>query len=706
MKSYIYILLIFVLHFSSQARIPEYIIQEPKFNNPPVHFQVHDERCQFSCCILNKVKENEILHQQLDRGYDVIAYDLFMDWRNPLSSEGTETIEDRTYAGINKITLSNTSKDLVYIVLDALSMEIDSVLFENRHINYDVSKSTLRIENPVESIEVPFTVEVYYRYIGTQNIGFYLYPKGQLAFTDQGGYQLFNPERIIYTMSQLNNARHWMPCYDVPGMKSRSAISVRAPKDYSVSSNGLLLNIEEHEDGSNTFHWRDTTVISTYLMVANASIYKEWSEWFRPSPTSDDTLEIKYYVWDVDYDGTQSDYNINALHGLRNTVRMLEFFSEMWGDYPFSKYGITSIHPFIYGGMEHISMVTVNRLWLRGTAEFGLAHEVAHHWLGNLVTCESWADLWIQEGGASWAEALWYEELYGGDFYDTYMYSHSARTRQSQITLHFPMYDVPAELIYDAGYILIYYKSATIFGKLQQLMGKDRFMEVLRNIFDDYRFKSINTEQFKEALKKYFPDSPISMDTFFDHWVYSEGFPVIRSDAHYWKIDDNKYGVSVKLDQVQNHPNSLEYYEMPFDIGFHKNDDIIHHEQVIMNQASQEFYFEIDFLPDWVQPDISRGLFTLDKSSLTTVNEANLVENELTIYPNPIRNNEILRIDLGQYIGEYNYAISDIFGNKLMEDYIYNSKGEIQLQDLPSGTYFINVKIQNKSFNSRFVVIK
>ena len=212
---------------------------------------------------------------------------------------------------------------------------------------------------------------------------------------------------IIWTLSEPYGARAWWPCKDTPGDKADSVdMIVTVPADLTAASNGILLSTIDNGDGTRTFHWHEGYPITTYLVSLAISNYATWSEWFRYPP--DDSMEVLYYVYPEDSTWIRSE--------LTQTLDMLAYFHDIFGPYPFlsEKYGIAQF-PW-RGGMEHQTITSQGRFGTMLTV-----HELAHQWWGDKITNASWHEIWLNEGFASYAEALYFEHTQGKEYYHTYM---------------------------------------------------------------------------------------------------------------------------------------------------------------------------------------------------------------------------------------------------------------------------------------------
>ncbi len=532
------------------------------------------------------------------KNYDVLRYELFLDWRNPLGST-TVLPEDRRYNGVNRMLITAAADTVTSIAIDAGEMVIDSVFIDG-----------VRYPDPVEITDEQFTLDlsavdkvlhrgdtaavwIFYHTTGAPNQSFFLFPKGMFVGI-RNGDTVRVEERLAYTMSEPEGAHFWFPCNDVPSDKALAEIAIRVPEGFLTASNGLVVDTIDHADGSRTFVWVHQYPIPPYLMVANASKFFFWSEWYHRVSNPDDSLEIQYYVWRPDYEGTAAgDYN--APFAFRNVRAMMRAFEERLGDYPFEKYGMVAVQPYFYGGMEHQTMTTINRVWLRGQ-DPGIAHELAHQWFGDKVTCKTWADLWLNEGGATYGEALWEEAQNGWEGYHQRLMRHRSAYLQGNNSI--PIYNPPPQALFN--YATTYAKAGWIYHMLRQLVGDSAFYQAIHWYLTKHAYGNAATDDFRQAFEDVITDPPVDFATFFDQWVYQAGHPQYAVTV---SLSEDRTKADVTVRQVQVGMRVPEVFVMPLEIQFQSaaGDKII--KKVLNNQKVQTFSFTLPFAVNDVELD-------------------------------------------------------------------------------------------------------
>lgn len=479
--------------------------------------------------------------------YDVLNYKLFMDWYNVLSEQSLK------YYGIMQITFRpNLVSPLDSIPLDIGSpyLTIDSASSNGQSLQFASSSGTLtvRLDKPYFTTDTA-AVMLYYHVDnpGTSSnnpqIGFYLYFGGE---TLANNYIV--PQTVAYTMSEPSDARYWMPCYDDPSDKALSEISVRVPDGFIAASNGMLESTTDNHDGSTTYDWVENYPIATYLMCATASRFSVVQRNYVKA--NGDTIPVQYYVYPEDSAAAVS----NSECDIDTVVSMLKFYSSIYGEYAFEKYGMTCIEPFKYGGMEHTTITTLNR-----NHEFFrryVAHELAHHWWGDNVTLGTWKDIWLNEGFAVYSEAMQLQHLDSQAFKDE-MDFYASQYFLEYDTVKYAIYAPPPGLIFG---LAEYYKGAWVLHMLKNLVGDSTFFAMLRTYLSDFRFGNAVTSDFINVASQV---THSDLSWFFDEWIYQQGYPIY---SYTYRASENSFTFYLKQEQ-----SDAPIYKMPIELGVYSN---------------------------------------------------------------------------------------------------------------------------------------
>ncbi len=347
-------------------------------------------------------------------------------------------------------------------------------------------------------------------------------PAGQ-TFTTQvfyaGSPQLSgNPYHIgmifsantVFTISDPDAARYWWPCYDHPWDKATVDLNITLRNDWKVAANGLRESITDNGDGTATTVWKGCNPMTTYLACVTCGPYVEIAQ-------SAGDLPIQNFVM-------QSQYN-NALTDLASLPDMIGYFSQIFGPYPFEKYGNSVVSMSTYGAMEHQTMTTLGNYIINGngTYELTIAHELAHQWFGNAVSFLTFADVWLSEGFATYSEHLWKDKTQGWQAACDYV-----AASYHQYYLNWEGSD--PQTIYDPAFNSYfappsYEKAASVLHMLRLRLGHERFFELLQTWFDTYKHGNVVTSEFQAMAEEI---SGQDLEQFFHQWIYSAGIPSLE----------------------------------------------------------------------------------------------------------------------------------------------------------------------------------
>lgn len=506
---------------------------------------------------------------------------------------------DVTYYGL-QLTVTTAPNHLRGSVVIRGVVRTDSA----SHVTFDLADS-MQIDSVVMGSgsaewvrgSASFTVALDRRYDRDESVALEVFYGGLPVSTGFGSFEFSMHAGVpwIWSLSESYGAKDWWPCKDAPGDKADS-VDVRVTCDslFKVGSNGALVSVTDNGDGTRTHHWHEGYPIATYLVSVAMTNYAEFSNWFVYSPT--DSMEILNYVL--------PEHLGAALAALPKTVGMLRIFSELFGLYPFieEKYGHSD---FGRGGaMEHQTMTSTTTY-----DENVIAHELAHQWFGDLVTCERWPHLWLNEGFAQYSTALYREQAYGVPAYWGYMNSQLNIAKAAQGTLI--LADTSGVGVMFVG-ARVYSKGAVVLHMLRRVLGDSIFFRSLRNYAGDpaLAYGTATTEDFQAVCEA---TSGMSLGYFFSQWAHGEKYPKY---AYSWSWIDrlNSYIVDVVVDQTTGTSNP-EFFTMPMDIRLsHAGGDTLF---TVWNDGPHQFFqFNVPFIPTSVTLD--PGNWILKDAALVT----------------------------------------------------------------------------------------
>jgi aminopeptidase N len=403
------------------------------------------------------------------------------------------------------------------------------------------------------------------------------------------GFDSFAGEPMVWSFSQPWGARVWWPCKDVPSDKADSVdVRITVPGNLIAVSNGALISTSTV--GTNTIYWwHEKYPIATYLVSLAIYPYEvNYDDYVYNN--GNDTMKIHFYTFPGNYN---QYYEINM-----KVKEMLEYFSSIYGQYPFidEKYGLAD---FTEGGaIEHQTIPSFN-FW----EEWGYAHELSHMWWGDMVTYDSWHDTWLSEGLAVYSEALWHEHVNGSGTANDYQMDKNLYFGPG--TIYVEDFENFVDLIDSPLYPgLIYQKASWVFHMLRHIVGEENFFDILlahRNNPDHY-YGTATTESFQEVCEQV---SGMDLDRFFHQWIYEEYFPIY---SYSWNWTQNGSNFNINLEIQQEQDNYL--FWMPIDISITTVDGEMTY-VVWDSLQSQSFQFSVSSEPTNIELDKDHWILKL-----------------------------------------------------------------------------------------------
>ncbi|UCH63330.1 MAG: T9SS type A sorting domain-containing protein [Fidelibacterota bacterium] len=482
--------------------------------------------------------------------YDVSHYQIEMAIDTAeMQISGTVTMTAR--AGTNDFAT-------VQLDLDS-SMTVDSVGGDANEYTHNGNLLHVELVQPIQK-DALFTIRVNYH---GQPVSYEL--GGAFAFDYHGD------DPVIWTLSQPYGARTWWPCRDTPSDKADSVdMIVTVPADLTAASNGTLQSTVDNGDGTRTFHWHEAYPITTYLVSLAITNYAIWSEWFHYQPG--DSMEVRYYIYPEDSSSVRAE--------LTETLDMLDYFHEIFGPYPFlsEKYGLAQFPRG--GGMEHQTITSQTTFGAPLTA-----HELAHQWWGDKITNSSWHEIWLNEGFASYAEALYFEHTLGQAYFHGYM-------EWMDRDYPYPIYVDDTTSVRRIFNITVYDKAGWFLHMLRHIVGDSTFFDILLAYSNDPRFAYGNTTTagFQSVCESV---SGQDLDWFFQPWIYEVGRPEYRVE---WSPGDSAGSPVLNLLIEQTQVPERALFPMPIDITILTDlgDTVV---TVFNDSASQAFRIALPAAP-------------------------------------------------------------------------------------------------------------
>ncbi len=400
----------------------------------------------------------------------------------------------------------------------------------------------------------------------------------------------------IWTQGEADEARHWFPSFDFPSDKATSEQFITAEKGESVIGNGETLETRENADGTVTHHFRMPVPHSTYLTSFIVGNYKKVEDKYKQIP-------LGFYVYPEDESIVPLAYG--------NTKEMFSIFEGLTGiPYPYNKYDQTVVGSFQFGGMENITATTMADTeiaaaridFIRPLVEDLVSHELAHSWFGNLVTCRNWAELWLNEGFATFMEAAYREKKYGRENYlqkvsldaDQFLAQEAASPKP------IGLYNQTANNV--AGLFdrptVTYNKGGAVIHTLREQVGDEAFWKGVNAYLNAHKFGNVVTGDLKKAMED---ASGQDLAWFFDQWVYGGGAPRLNI-MHSYRGNT----LSLTVDQVQKAGGIVPAaFRLPLEVEFTVGSERVR-KAFEVTRRNQTFTFKVEGKPSnfVIDPDM------------------------------------------------------------------------------------------------------
>jgi len=485
--------------------------------------------------------------------------------------------------GVATITARPHFFDSDSLFLDAKRMEIHSVKLNEKELNYSYRNDKL-------SIRLDKTYSRYEQYSVTIKYTAKPYEPNDLSRGDARGLYFINPTGDapnqmpqIWTQGETESSSVWFPTIDAPNAKTSQEIFVTVEDKYITLSNGILNSSMRNSDGTRTDHWKQDLPHAPYLFMLAIGEFKIVKDSYTRKDGTN--IDVHYYV--------EPQWEPYAQTIFGETPNMLRYFSELLGvEYPWDKYHQIVVREYVSGAMENTGAVVfgdfvyrTDRESLDDNSDAIIAHELFHHWFGDLVTCESWSNLALNEAFANYAQYLWDEYKYGKDQADLNAEELSQRyiqqgKMQGYHNLIWYDYDEKNQM-FDAH---SYNKGGRILHMLRDYLGDDAFFTSLQKYLTDNQYKAAEFHHLRLACEEV---SGEDLNWFFDQWFTSSGHPEITISQ---EIENNEF--VLKVIQTQNLAES-PIFRLPTQVALIDDKGTQLHD-IIIDKVENEFRFPIN----------------------------------------------------------------------------------------------------------------
>jgi len=486
-----------------------------------------------------------------------------------------------------------------------------------------------------------------------------------------------NGSPVIWTLSEPYGAKGWWPCkQDLNDKIDEIDVYITAPQQYVSVSNGLEQG-QTTSGGFKTTHFKHQYPIPAYLIAIAVTNYSVYS---HEVANNGNPFDIVNYVYPEDLVYAQANTGV--------TVDIMNLYTQLFEEYPYAneKYGHAQFG--WGGGMEH---TTVS--FMGGFSRGLIAHELAHQWFGNKITCGSWKDIWLNEGFATYLSGLTIENLDGDSNFKNWRISTvNSVTSSSSGAVYLSDSDTTSvNRIFNGR--LSYNKGAMVLHMLRKKLGDAVFFQGMKNYLSNpnLAFSYAKTPDFKASMEV---ASVKNLTEFFNDWIYNQGYPSYSIDW-YQPQDDQ---IKITVNQTQSHA-SVSYFEAPLPIrinGVGVTGNVL---ELVLNNTfdGQEFLYTTNFKVRGVEIDPDTHLISRNNSA--TLGLENVVlESEFSIYPNPASTN--LFIDKPANILIEKIAVFNILGQV---ENLMSYEENIEISQLIPGFYFMRIQTNQGTINKSFL---
>ncbi|MDX2001950.1 MAG: M1 family aminopeptidase [Chitinophagales bacterium] len=509
--------------------------------------------------------------------FDVAHYEINLDISNLASQQ---------LKGYCTVTAVSKINGLNHIDLDLLQLNVDSVKIGSTATGFNYNDTLLSVQLAT-AINANDTVRVQVFYQGTPQRdaswgGFYF--SGNYAYNMGVGF----------TSEPHNYGRVWFPCVDNFIDKAAYDFFITTASTHRAMCNGLLQGQTNNGNGTITWHWRAERVMSTYLASVAVSNYAPIESTFLGIA---DSFSVVLAAPPVD--------TAKMLTSFLHLADAIAAFEDAYGPQPYEKVGFTQV-PFTGGAMEHAGNIAYPKFAADGTTdqEDLMAHELSHHWWGDMVTCETAEDMWLNEGWASFSANLFFEYVYSKEAYKKRVRANHfevLRTSHINDNGYRAVSGVPHAYTYGST---VYNKGADVAHTLRGYLGDSLFFSAVKDYLSHYAWSNANSYQFRNRLANF---TGKDMTAFFDNWVFAPGFPHFEVLSFSSSTSGNSYQVSVDIRQRLKAAPQL-YANVPLDITFFGANRQQTTMQTLMGGGCGTFQATLPFEPVFVAVDMEEKI--------------------------------------------------------------------------------------------------
>lgn len=547
-------------------------------------------------------------------------------------------------SGNTQISFRPQVDNVSSIALDLLVLTVDSVtLFDTTVLSFTHNDTLININFPSDlNKNNTYRLKVYYHGAPIQTPG------------DWGGFFWNNTYAfnigVSFTEDIHNFGKAWFPCFDNFVDRATYDFRIKTRADHKAFCNGTLQTEINNTDGTKTWVWKMNSSIPTYLANVAVANYATVNQVY--TKLSGTTVPIQLAARAAD--------TTNLKNSFVHLNDALLSYETRFGPYRFERVGY-AVTSFNAGAMEHATNITYMAPAVDGTTDWEtlMAHELSHHWFGNNTTCETAADMWLNEGWASYAEAIFIESVYGTEAFKDYnRENHDDVLRMAHIRdgEYLPVSGVPSEHTYSTT---VYDKGADMAHSIRGVLGDEIFFEAIKNFQEDNKFSHFNTDDLNQYLSTY---SNLNLTSFFNTWIKEKGFRHYEIAEMAIQNNGTEYVAQGTVKQKLWESNTFTDF-LPITITFFDSDWNQYHETVFVYGACSNFQFQLDFEPVFWALDLEEKIqdATVDKyETISAVGNYDFGFARLNLQVDSIVDSALIRVT-------HHYIKPDAMQNKIQD---------------------------------------
>lgn len=614
--------------------------------------------------------------------YDVLNYKLNLDIYNCFKNSvrnftGTEQLTFRVDSTLNSIQLNS-----VYT-----SIGIDSVrLLSGANLVFAHSSTTNLLTITLDRTYNPGeTVNLVIKY-NHKNVS-------DGSFNVSSGF--------VYTDCEPEGAREWFPCWDKPSDKATFDITVKVPSNVLIGSNGRLADSTVSAD-SIWYRWVSRDPLPTYLAVLTGKTgYNVDIFWWHKLSNPNDSIPLRLYY----STGENITPTKNAL------PNMTTIFSQLFGEHPFEKNGFAAVSSY-GGGMENQTLTTISPSWSSVTSL--ISHEYAHQWFGDMITCATWADLWLNEGFATYCEAIYKEQITGYSAYKTNINNNASSYLSGNPgwPIYNPSWAIttpPSGTLFNGP--ITYYKGSCVLHMLRYTIGDSLFFAALKSYATDtvnFKMKNATTDDFTAKISSV---AGQDLSWFINQWVKEPNHPTYQNTYNIANLGGGNYRVNFVAKQTQT---NTVFHKMPIQIkiSFAAGADTTVR---VMNDVNNQMYsLFFNRQPTTVVFDPNNDIVLKTASLTVGINsESNIIPEKFAVYqnyPNPFNPTTNIKFDIPKNTF-VSLKVFDVLGKEVAvlineERNAGSYSVDWNASVYPSGVYFYTFESKDFSATKRMLLVK